>query len=389
MIRYINIKYISLVVFVLVTIAGFNLPASADMTSLIRKWTMDHLELEVHVNDAHQQALKGAIIWYVDNPLSSRRGITLDTIALSRMAKRYARLSDFLDTNDLPGAVFERADLQGIYRDFRESSSASGKFYPYILVATKRGYLPQIIEGAAPLNRRHTVTLTLQIDTQFKSDARMEEFDQLMAQAQSPVLGEDLVGEARMRKLDALQEQARALAQSLEKEGRVDDASAIYWALSNFPEVIRTTSPDGNVQVVGYRNGKENVATNPDRLHAIQLNTTVPKLLMHKLLMSRGFIEVGINEVKKGTTYLEIFEQLASGQQQEQVLPHEYKVAIYQVFRWGTPDKTCSLLQRAYQFEPAIMSPNDWWKFLNRLQKWRTDLHLPVEECVLHGLPAR
>jgi hypothetical protein len=256
-------------------------------------------------------------------------------------------------------------------------------------VASKRGYLPQIIDGAAPLNQRYTVTLTLQADPQFKGNERMEEFDQLMAQAQSPVLGEDLLGEARMRKLDALQEQTRALAQALEKEGRVDDASTIFWALSNFPEVTRTTSPDVGVQVLGYRNGKDNVATNSDRLRAIQLNTKVPKLLMHKMLMSRGFMDVGIRDAKKGTAYLEIFDQLTSGQQQEQVLPYEYEVAIYQVFKWGTPEQTCELLQRAYQFEPATMSPTHWWEFLDRLQKLRTDLHLPVQACVLHGLPAR
>jgi hypothetical protein len=108
------IKGSGLIACTLVIMAGFSLSARADMTSLIRKLTMDHLEIEVHVNDAHQQALKGAIIWYIDNPLSPRRGIALDTIVLSRMAKRYARLSDFLDTNDLPGAVFERTDLQGI-----------------------------------------------------------------------------------------------------------------------------------------------------------------------------------------------------------------------------------------------------------------------------------
>lgn len=384
-----RIQRISRLVFALVVIAGISLSARADMASLIRKWTTDHLELEVHVVDVHQQALKGAMIWYIGNPLRSRGVNALDKFALSRMAKRYANLSDFLDTNDLPGAVFERTDLQGSYRDFREVSSVSQEPYPYILVATKRGYLPQVIEGAAPLNKRHTVTMTLQAEPQFKGDARMEEFDHLMAQARSPVPGEDLVGEPRMRKLDALQAQTRALALALEKEGLVDEASAIYWALSNFPEVIRTTSPDGSIQVLGYRNGNEDVATNPDRSHAIRLNTTVPKLLRDKLLIARGFTDVGINDKQKGAAYLEIFDQLTSGPLKERVLPAEYRVAIHQTFRWGTPEQSCNMLQRTYQFEPATMISADWWAFLDRLQKRRTELHLPPQECLIAGLPAR
>lgn len=180
-------------------LAGIVMPARSDINSLVRKLPMDKLELEVRVQDAHQHALKGASIWYVDNPLGPSRPVALDTIILSRMAKRYAHLTDFLDTNDLPGAVFEKTDLRGVYRNFRELSRVSGKPHHYILVATKRGYLPQVSEGAAPLNRRHTVTLTLEADPDFTGHARMEEFDQLMAEALSPLPDEDIVGKTRMR----------------------------------------------------------------------------------------------------------------------------------------------------------------------------------------------
>lgn len=350
---------------------------------------MDRLEIEVHVVDEQGHPLVGSVLWYVGDKENAVPGLKLDSSIMSRMVKRYAYQSDFLDVDDLPGAVFRRTDLQGIYRDFREIGGVPGKRYTYIFVATKRGYLPQVVEGVASLNERHVVTLKLKPDPDAKPEPHMEEFDRLMAQARSPVPGEDLVGEARMHKLDELNRQARVLAQALEKKGLSDQASAVYWALAEFPDVIRITSPDGTTKVVGYRNGRTDPQSDADRAHAAQLNTSVPKLLINKLLANQGFTERGIHDINKGSAYLKIFDQLASGPMSTQILPREYEVAIYQKFRWSTPDKACELLQRAYRFEPATMPDSKWWEFLDRVQKERAKLNFSSPACVIEGLPKR
>lgn len=181
-----------------------SLAAQADVYNLIRKFTMDRLELEVQVTDEANQPLAGAVVWYSGGVPNAERDVKLDSAIMSRMAQRYARQSDFLNVDDIPGTVFRRTDLQGVYRDFRETGGVPNKLYPYIVVATKRGYLPQVSEGAAPLNQRHVVVFKLQRDPQARSEPRMEAFDRLMAQARSPVPGEELTGEARMHKLDEL-----------------------------------------------------------------------------------------------------------------------------------------------------------------------------------------
>lgn len=365
------------------------LDAQADVYNLIRKFTMDRLELEVQIADEASQPLVGAVIWYVGDTPNAERGTKLDSTIMSRMAQRYAPQSDFLNVDDLPGAVFRRTDLEGTYRDFRETGSVPNKQYSYIVVATKRGYLPQVSEGAAPLNQRHVVSFKLKRDPQARIEPRMEAFDRLMAQARSPVPGEDLAGETRMHKLDELNRQTRELAQTLEKEGLVDEASAVYWALADFPEVIRTTASDGRTQVVGYRNGSNDPQSEADRIRAAQLNTRVPKLLIDKMLANQGFSGKGIHDASKGLAYLKIFDKLAFDPKGEQVLPNEYNVAIRQALRWGTPDQACDLLQRAYRFEPATMPLKDWWEMLDRLQKRRAQLNLPATSCIIEGLAER
>lgn len=349
---------------------------------------MDRLDIEVHVIDENGHPLAGSVIWYVSDPHGPDGEITLDPTAMSRMARRYASQSDFLNVDDLPKTSIGRADLKGVYRDFREIKNAPA-LYPYIFVATKRGYLPRVVEGTARLNERHIVSLKLKLDPKAKPEPRMEEFDRLVAQARSPVPGEDLVGEARMEKLDELNQQTRALARALEKEGLSDQASAVYWALADFPDVVRITSADGQTKAVGYRNGRTDAQSDDDRTHATQLNSTVPKLLIEKRLASQGFRGKGIHDANKGLAYLKIFDELSTGPMGEKILPWEYQAAIAQALKWSTPDYACGLLQRAFRFEPAMMGVSRWWKYVDRVQMQSAALKLPPQACVIEGLPAR
>jgi len=371
-------------VFLLVTMVS---SAAGDFTSMIRKITMDRLELEVQIGDETGTPLAGAIVWYIGMPVRAESGLALNAAILSRMAQRYAKQSDFLGIGDVPGAIFERTDLNGVYRDFRETGGIPDKKYPYIVVATKRGYLPQVTEGVAPLNQRHVVSFKLQHDPQAVPEPRMEDFDRIMAQTRPSSSGEDPVGEARMHRLDELQQRARKLAEMLEKDGLDDQSSAVYWALADFPDVIRVTSPDGSRKIVGYRNGRDDPQSEEDRTHAIRLNTHVPKLLLDKMLMAQGFSGKGIHDSRKGLAYLNVFNQLVSGPKGESVLPSEFRVAIQQTLRWGTPDQVCDTVQRTHRLEAATMPVPGWWHVLRDLQKKREKLNLPLQTCIIDGLP--
>lgn len=359
--------------------------AHADVFGLIRTLTMDRLQFEVQVTDQSGKPLAGAVIWYIGQPTRPQTGMKVDQVAAKRMAVRYVRQSDFLDTGDIPGAVFERTNNEGQYRDFRETRYPDGR-YPYIVVATKRGYLPEVSEGVAPLNKHHLVKFQLKPDLQSQADPRMEAFDQLMAQARSPVPGEDLVGESRMQKISALNQQVRALAQTLEKDGRNDEASAVYWALADFPDVIRVDLPNGTQQIVGYRNGRNDPQAEADRLHATMLNSTVPKLTIPKEMVKQGFQRTGIYTEAHGKAYLEAFERIANSPQGEQLLPIEYAIAVRQTIRWSTPDYACAMLQRAYRFEPTAITPKDGSEMLRRIAAKRAELKLAPQDCIVEGL---
>ena len=340
---------------------------------------VDTLQLEVNVQNIQGKPLAGAVIWYFENP--SDRRIKLETA--TRMMHRYANQSDFFDILDF---LVERTNDKGYFYDYREFSGRN--LQPYILVATKRGYLPQVIEGAAPLNRRHLVQFKLAPNPQTQIDPRMETFDQIMAQARNTAPDEDYMGEARMHKLEQLEQQLRQLAQDLEKDKLNNEASAVYWALADFPSVTRMTTADGQQKITGYANGREGLAAEADRLKATQLNTNSPKLLMGKMLLQQGLPRAGIKTEAHGKAYLTAFEQLTNSENKEHILPSEYETAIYQAIKWSTPDKACELINKAYVFEPAAMPLKDWWARLKDVERQQQRLSLPVKPCVVAGLPA-
>lgn len=371
--RVINVTSFSLALILLASCTN------ADGYSAIRKIIVDKLQLEVKVQDTQGQPLAGAIIWYFETP--AERGVTLT--AATRMMHRYANQSDFFDTLDF--AVFRRTNSAGLYINSREVIGVDGK-YPYILVATKRGYLPQVIEGAAPLNHRHLVQFKLTPDPQAHVDSRMETFDQIKAQARNTVPDEEYMGEARMQKLEQLEQKLRQLAQGLEKDGNNNDASAIYWALADFPSVTRMTTADGQQKIIGYADGREGPAAEADRLKATRLNTVSPKLLISKRMLQQGFPRVGINTEAHGKAYLATFEQLASGSGKDNILPSSYRTAIYQAIQWSASEKACQLIQQAYVFEPAAMPLKDWWERLKDIQRQRKRTQLPPTTCEIEGI---
>lgn len=359
--------------------------AQADGYSVIRRLIVDRLELEVQVQDMQGKPLAGAVLWYIGSPVRPEDGTKLSKVDLNRMVVRYANQGDFLDTIDMIATVFERTNLQGSFVDVgREYTGQS--HYDYILVATKRGYLPQVIEGDAPLNRKHLVQFKLQSDPQAHVEPRMETFDQIMAQARGTSPDQDYMGEARMHKLEQLEQQLRQLAQGLEKDGLNDEASAVYWALADFPSVTRATSADGQQQISGYANGRVGSAAEADRLKATQLNTTIPKLLISKMMLQQGFPRVGIETEAHGLAFLAAFEKIASSSDKEFILPSTRKTAIWQAIGWSTPEKACELLQKAYVFEPATMPLKDWWLRLRDVERRRVKLQLPPKACVIEGL---
>lgn len=359
--------------------------AQADVFSLMRKVTMDRLEFEIVVTDDSDRPLPGALLWYIDNPVERETGLRLDVADAQRMAGRYFRQGDFLDTGDIPGAVFRRTDLDGRYRNFRETRYPDGR-YPYLLVATKRGYLPAVAAGVAPLNEHYLVKFRLKRDPEWPVAARMEEFDRLLAQSLSPIPGEDLTGEARMQRLDALRRQTETLAAALEKDGKADEASAIYWTLARFPQVIRLQQANGSYQIVGYRHGGSDKESAALRLRATQLNRSIPKLTLPQELLARGFQRTGIYTADHGLAYLAAFERIAGGKSADQLLPREYRVAVHQAIMWSTADAACDLLQRAYRFEPTAITPKDGWEMLAEIKTRRAQQNLPPQECTVAGL---
>jgi hypothetical protein len=351
----------------------------------------DHLNFEVRVVDPDGRPLPGAWLWVVESSDSGLKSGTPDLPAVERMAHRYVMEADFV-REDLPGFVFHRVGLQGEYRKDREYTShhPSGG-YPFIVVASHRGFLAQVVEGIAPLNRPHLVNISLQRDPQAPAaDRRMNRFDDIMALASNALPGEEFMGVPRMQRLADLERELRELAQSLERDGKNDEASAVYWALADFPVVKHETAGDGSVRILGYANGREGPAAEADRTRATQLSTKVPKLLIAQRRMARGYPRTGIRDAEEGRAYLEAFYAVRGGALGEQLTPREYSVAIYQAIEYGTSEReACELLQQAYRFEPFTMKLKDWWARIDSVAKRRAQQGLKPLDCAIDGLPAR
>ncbi|MES2090936.1 MAG: hypothetical protein V4532_13280, partial [Pseudomonadota bacterium] len=200
--------------------------------------------------------------------------------------------------------------------------------------------------------------------------------------------GEDVMEQPQMARLDAMNKQVRKLAQDLEASGRVDDASAVYWGLADFPSLTSITLPNGQTRFVGYVDSMTDPTAEAYRRHAILLNTKAPKLLIDKTRVSNGWPRTGISNAKEGQAYLKAFEELATGPLKEGVIPRDYMVAIYQALRWGTPEQACDLIQRAYLFEPFVMTLKEFVWFSESLADQRKKLNLPPQPCVVAGLTA-
>lgn len=376
----------------LLGLAGSGLLATsqAQDTNFLRRLMKDRLNFEVRVTNAEGQTLAGALLWINE---SSDAGLATgrpDLAASRRFATRYSAQADFL-ARDIPGFAILRVGAKGIYIDRREYTSRDPSTgYPFILVATHRGYLPQVVEGNAPVNTHHLVSITLQRDPQAPTqDARMQRFDDIMALARNALPGEEFMGLPRMQRLIALERELRELAQLLERDGKNDEASALYWALADFPEVRHAPAGDGSLQILGYANGRTGPAAEADRTRATQLSSKVPKFAIDQRRMALGHPRTGIRTAEQGRGYLSAFYAVREGGLGEQLTPTDYNVAIFQVIKYGSAEEACELMQQAYRFEPFTMKLKDWWARIDDIAKRRAQQGLKPVDCVIEGLPAR
>jgi len=370
--------------------SGLLTTTQAQDTNFLRRLMKDRLNFEVRVTDADGHALPGAWLWMLETTDAGLKFGTPDLPAVKRMADRYWKEADFIG-EDLPRFVFLRVDQQGWYRDHREYTSrhASGG-YPFILVASHRGYLPQVVEGNAPLNQNHLLPITLQRDPQTPTeDARMKRFDDIMALARNALPGEEFMGVPRLQRLIALERELRELALALERDGKKDEASALYWALADFPEVKHATAGDGSLQILGYANGRADPAAEADRTRATQLSTKVPKFLIDQRRMALGHPRTGIRNAEQGRGYLDAFYAVRKGGLGERLTPREYRVAIFQAIEYGSAEEACELMQQAYRFEPFTMKLQDWWARMDDIAKRSAQQGLKSVVCVIDGLPGR
>jgi hypothetical protein len=345
---------------------------------------MDQLKFEVQVTDETGKPLVGAVLWYVGRSDDPSYGVTLTTSDFQRMASRYAAQGDFLVNQDLPGAVIRRTGLNGEYRNFMETRYPDNR-YPYIVVATKRGYTPQVTEGVAPLNTLHVVRFQLKRDPVQQPDPRMERLDNILAQARTVAPGEDSMGEPRMRKLVELEQQARSLAAEFEHEGKGDEASAVYWSLAEFPEVISTVSSDGTQKVVGYRASRTGEKSETDRRKAIMLNASIPKLLIDKARLQHGLTLQGINSAEQGDVYLSAFMDQMRSARREQILPHTLVVATWQAIRWSTGGASCDLFGEALLLEPKAFRASTLVDMQHDLDAMRKKQGLAPAACTIQA----
>lgn len=315
---------------------------------------------------------------------------------LSRLVRRYAADADFVFSGRLhPHLWVLHTGAQGTIRFSQGDTEIHGfKRVRTSFAGLKRGYQPVQVDDDAANNSRRKIVLKLRQDSAADVDPGMEELDLIRALADPGNDEEDPMSGDRDRRLQDANRRLRELAARLEKDGRADDAAAVYYNLAFLPSVDFGRNSAGAPVVVGYTNGFDD--RNPqrvaDRRRARSLGRNHPVLEFETLFESyesRNVLELGLaanSPLRRA--YAADIERLIQ-LRGERLWPRVYAPleAMYSTERQFA--EGCGALRRWHEFEPTYYDTAGWARQLGRFQAGvRMDGGPPDLRCEIPGVPA-
>ena len=324
----------------------------------------DTVHYEVRVVDEQTRPIPWATLW-VMGPTLGRTDLKPEDLA--RLVRRYAADADFVNSTNLHDQLWVmQTDGAGKARFAQEDTEVRGFKRVQISVAgLKRGFLPTQVDDDAPDNSRRKILLRLRADAAAKGDERMETLDRIRALSDPESETDDPVGGDRKSRLVRYDTQLRALAAELEKDGRADDAAAIYYNLAWLPAVDYAREESGEWVVTGYTNGFDD--RNPrrvaDRKRAWQLQRGHPALEYEALLASYEARGLRVLAYAKDAPVREAYIA------ETEALIRKYGERLWPAAYWRLSDvymanndfaAACRALQARYAFEPSILDAEGW-----------------------------
>jgi hypothetical protein len=350
----------------------------------------NEIRYELSVLDEAGKPLEGATVWYFGDS-AKRSFATAEDMRI--LVRRHQRDVDFIFEGSLIDVLLiERTDASGKARVLREWQELEGARSATTQIAVlKRGRIPEVLSRTSRRGARERITVRLTPDASWPVDPRLERLDQLRSATDAIRHSDDLMTVANQRKLVEISAQLRGLARELERDGRPDDAAAVYYNLAHMPGV--TVDAGDGVTVLGYSNGFDDKSAQrvADRAQAWRLVTSHPSIAYEAVL--ERYRAEGIDKGPSATRDDSRRRYLADTEQwlrdyPEQIWPifRLYPISIYGM--QGDAVKACAAIKDLHAFAPALLAP-DHWRY--ELRMWAVadkSSNPPGWTCEIPGLGA-
>jgi hypothetical protein len=350
----------------------------------------DSMTYDIRVVDENSRGIEGATVWVLGDDVMRT---DLRPEDLARLVKRYAPDADFVFGNNLHGELLVlRTSRDGTVRLKNEDTEVGGlKRIHASFAGLKRGYLPAQVDDISPNNAHRHIVLRLKRDSTADIDPRMAELDMIRAQAWQQ--WRDPMSAERDRTLRELESRLRSLASALEKDGRMDDAAALYYNLAYLPSVDIERNESGVVIARGYTNGFDDRAPRrvADRKRAWQLATAHPILEYDAMLDSykaRGLMVMAhAKDAPLREEYIADTEALIR-RYGERLWPSVHLLLERAYVANGNFEAGCRSLRARHDFEPSLETAEGWNGLVGLYQAGVKLRGGPAKaECVLADVP--
>ena len=346
--------------------------AGAQLTDTIREMRTTTFAWHIKLVDTQGQPIPAGTLWAMNlNPEKLH-----NTALMERMVHRYAADNDFIQFSNEPGPFIAlRFGRNGEFRK-QDSCICEKKETTNIYAVLKRGYKPKVFSATVRKNSTSETTITLESDPQSRVDSRMLEMDLLRAGTHSPAQeGRSIMNGETVIADRAVNQQMRALAQSLEADKQLELASAVYYSLAYLPSVITIARSNGKEEIVGFSNGysDKNPQSKADLKKALDLNQSTPTFSLSKARYAarKESALKGVKATKEDWIQMNQVTEEYIKKYGERLWPKDYSLFVFEDL--GLWEKGCFVLKRAKAFEPTRYDDDDtlysWGDRLQSLNK--------------------
>ncbi len=367
------------------------LTSSAGVRGLLEKIMESEARLELTVVDEQGKPLDGASIWFFgDTP--QRTDLRLED--LQRLVRRYQRDVDFIFEKSLHRELLIERTLDSGRADVLRDEADLGRLAAVRIhfAVLKRGWIPAVMSRTVKPGTREKITVSLKRDPAWQFDPRLEKLDHMRGVAAAIAGSEDMLTAEHQAELQRIDSGLRALAAQLTKDGRADDAAAVYYNLAYLPGVSIDVDKVAGTVTRQYTTGfdAESSQRVSDRALAWTLVRSRPALEYQAQLekyKAEGLLR-GPSPTRHDVRVRYIADTERAFRQNPEAMWPPFHLHLWDIYgAQGNADLACSALKAFFEFEPSYFSEGQWQR---QLRLYEADVKLfgttPSRKCELPGL---